>query len=68
MQPVLFNLRPLQGMMLLAVETVRTSSKITQFFVSKNLNNIYTDYTENLLRYGIDWKIYTITIRNLYIS
>ena len=24
--------------------------------MSKNLNNIYTDYTENLLRYGIDWK------------
>ena len=28
-------------------------SRIIQFFVSKNLNNIYTDYTENLFRYTV---------------
>ena len=47
-------------------------SRITQFFVLKKfkyyLHKKYATYTANLLQCCINWKIYTIAIRNLYIS
>ena len=66
---VVLLIHPRKG---LNVFAATSHSSITHFFVSKNLNIIYskkkTNYTEILLQCFINWKIYTITIRNLYIS